>query len=79
MNEAKKLQEKVNIIILYALKKSGYPFIKMGLNWLGVDSGYVRRPFVSLVDSPIEQEIKNDLKKLSEENDLSGLKFLNAL
>jgi len=79
MNEAKKLQEKVNIIILYALKKSGYPFIKMGLNWLGVDSGYVRRPFASLVNSPIEQEIKNDLKKLSEKNDLSGLKFLNAL
>ena len=53
--------------------------IKMGLNWLGVDSGYVRRPLVSLVDKKIEQEIKNDLKKLSEENDLSGLNFLKAL
>ncbi len=79
INEAKKLQDKVNIIILYALKKSGYPFIKMGLNWLGVDSGYVRRPLISLVDKKIEQEIKNDLKKLSEENDLSGLNFLKAL
>ena len=79
INEAKKLQEKVNIIILYALKKSGYPFIKMGLNWLGIDSGYVRRPFASLVDSEIKNKIKNDLKKLSEEHDLSGIKFLNAL
>ena len=45
INAAKKIQEKINIIILYALGKSGYPFIKMGLNWLGIDSGYVRKPF----------------------------------
>ena len=31
IDEAKKIQEKINIIILYALEKSGYPFIKMGL------------------------------------------------
>ena len=79
ISEAKKIQNKVNIIILYALKKSGYPFIKMGLKWLGIDSGYVRKPFASLVDKEIESEIKNDLKKLSSENDLSDIKFLEAL
>ena len=77
--EAKKIQEKINIIILYALGKSGYPFIKMGMNWLDIDSGYTRRPFVSITDSDVENEIKKDLKILSKENDLSGIKFLEGL
>ena len=77
--EAKKLQDKVNMIILYALKKSGYPFIKMGLSWMGIDSGYVRKPFSSIVNTEIEKEIKDDLKKLVSENDLSEIKFLKAL
>ena len=77
--EAKKLQDKVNMIILYALKKSGYPFIKMGLSWMGIDSGYVRKPFSSIVNTEIEKRIKDDLKKLMSENDLSEIKFLKAL
>jgi N-acetylneuraminate lyase len=79
INEAKKTQEKINIIIVYALEKSGYPFIKMGMNWLGIDSGYVRRHFVSITDTDVENEIKKDLKILSKENDLSGIKFLEGL
>jgi N-acetylneuraminate lyase len=79
INEAKKIQEKINIIIVYALEKSGYPFIKMGMNWLGIDSGYVRRPFVTITDTDVENEIKKDLKILSKENDLSGIKFLEGL
>ena len=79
INEAKKTQEKINIIILYALSKSGYPFIKMGLNWLGIDSGYVRKPFTTFVDREIENTIKNDLKKLADQNDLSGIKFLETI
>jgi len=79
INEAKKIQDKINIIILFALKKSGYPFIKMGLKWLNVDSGYVRRPFNSIVDSENENTIINELKILAKENDLTGIKFLEAL
>ena len=79
INEAKKIQEKINIIIMYALSKSGYPFIKMGLNWLDVDSGYVRKPFTTFVDKEIEYIIKKDLKKLTDQNDLSGIKFLEKL
>jgi N-acetylneuraminate lyase len=79
INEAKKIQEKINIIILYALKKSGYPFIKMGLKWLGVDSGKVRRPFKNIVDTENEKIIMEELKTLSKENDLSGIKFLEIL
>ena len=79
INEAKKIQEKINIIIMYALSKSGYPFIKMGLNWLDVDSGYVRKPFTTFVDKEIEHIIKKDLKKLTDQNDLSGIKFLEKL
>ena len=79
INEAKKIQEKINIIILFALKKSGYPFIKMGLKWLNIDSGYVRRPFNSIVDSENENTIINELKILAKENDLTGIKFLEAL
>ena len=79
INEAKKIQEKINIIILFALKKSGYPFIKMGLKWLNVDSGYVRRPFNSIVDSENENTIINELKILAKENDLTGIKFLETL
>tara|TARA_B100000959_G_C14972301_1_gene620221 strand:+ start:1900 stop:2829 length:930 start_codon:yes stop_codon:yes gene_type:complete len=79
INEAKKIQEKINIIVLFALKKSGYPFIKMGLKWLDIDSGYVRRPFKSIVDSENENIIRDELKILSKENDLSGIKFLENL
>ena len=79
INQAKKIQEKVNIIILYALKKSGYPFIKMGLKWLNVDSGHVRRPFKNIVDSENEKIIIEELKILNKENDLSGIKFLENL
>ena len=79
INEAKKIQEKINIIIVYALKKSGYPFIKMGLKWLDVDSGYVRRPFKSIVDTENENTIINELKILTKENDLTGIKFLETL
>ena len=79
ISEAKKLQTKANIIILYAVKKAGYSFIKMGLNWMDLDSGYVRRPFTSFIDKEIEKEIKKDLKNLSLENDLKGIKFLDAL
>ena len=79
INEAKKIQEKINIIIMYALSKSGYPFIKMGLNWLDVDTGYVRKPFTTFVDKEIENIIKKDLKKLTDQNDLSGIKFLEKL
>ena len=79
INEAKKIQEKINIIILYALSKSGYPFIKMGMKWLNIDSGYVRKPFTTFVDKEIENTIKNDLKKISDQNDLSGIKFLDAI
>ena len=79
INEAKKIQEKINIIILFALKKSGYPFIKMGLKWLNIDSGYVRRPFNSIIDSENENTIINELKILTKENDLTGIKFLETL
>ena len=79
INDAKKIQEKINIIILFALKKSGYPFIKMGLKWLNVDSGYVRRPFNSIIDSENENTIINELKILTKENDLTGIKFLETL
>ena len=77
--EAKKLQTKANVIILYAVKKSGYSFIKMGLNWMEIDSGYVRKPFTSFVDKEIEKEIKKELKVLCSEYDLSGIKFLETL
>ena len=79
INEAKKIQEKINIIIIYALKKSGYPFIKMGLKWLDVDSGYVRRPFNTITDTENEKSIINELKILTKENDLTGIKFLETL
>ena len=79
IDEAKKIQNKVNIIIMYALQKSGYPFIKMGLNWLGIDSGYVRKPFKSIIGNVIEDEIKKDLINLRENNDLTGIKFLETL
>jgi len=79
INEAKKIQEKINIIIIYALKKSGYPFIKMGLKWLNIDSGYVRRPFNTITDTENESSIINELKILNKENDLTGIKFLETL
>ena len=46
---------------------------------MGIDSGYVRKPFTSFVDTEIEKEIKKDLKVLCSEYDLSGIKFLETL
>ena len=46
---------------------------------MDLDSGYVRRPFTSFIDKEIEKEIKKDLRDLSLENDLTGIKFLDAL
>ena len=51
----------------------------MGLKWLDVDSGYVRRPLKSIVDSENEKIIIEELKILNKENDLSGIKFLENL
>jgi hypothetical protein len=51
----------------------------MGMKWLDVDSGCVRRPFTTFVDKEIENTIKNDLKKIADQNDLSGIKFLDAI
>ena len=51
----------------------------MGLKWLNIDSGYVRRPFKSIIDSENEKIIKEELKILKTENDLSGIKFLENL
>ena len=79
IDEAKKIQEKINIIILYALEKSGYPFIKMGLKWMDIDSGYVRRPFINITDTDMEEQIKKELKILTQKNDLSGVNFLETL
>ena len=51
----------------------------MGLKWLDVDSGYVRRPFNTITDTENENSIINELKILTKENDLTGIKFLETL
>lgn len=79
IREAKITQQKINTIILYALQKSGYPFIKLGLKWLGIDAGYVRRPFSTFVNTSYEKTIREELKILKQENDLSGIKFLETI
>ena len=79
IREAKITQQKINTIILYALQKSGYPFIKLGLKWLGIDAGYMRRPFRTFVNTSYEKTIRGELKILKQENDLSGIKFLETI
>jgi hypothetical protein len=51
----------------------------MGMKWLNIDSGYVRKPFTTFVGKEIENTIKNDLKKIADQNDLSGIKFVDAI
>lgn len=45
-------------IIMASLKYDYYAVIKLGLNWMGVDAGIVRRPFKEL-----SSEQENDLRK----------------
>ena len=49
------------------------------MKWLEVDSGYVRKPFTTFIDKEIENTIKNDLKEIADQNDLSGIKFLDKI
>ena len=79
IREAKITQQKINTIILYALQKSGYPFIKLGLKWLGIDAGYMRRPFRTFVNTSYEKTIREELKILKQENNLSEIKFLETI
>ena len=46
---------------------------------MDIDSGYVRRPFINITDTDMEEKIKKELKILTQKNDLSGVKFLETL
>ena len=63
-------------IIMASLKYDYYAVIKLGLNWMGVDAGVVRRPFKEL-----SSEQENDLRKelLSIKEKYKELKWLIKL
>ncbi len=64
---------------MYPLGNSVYPFIKMGLNCLGIDSGYVRKPVTTFIERETANTTKNDLKKSIVQNDVSGIQFLDTI
>lgn len=60
---AKKNQQLAVDIIMESLKYDYYSAIKLGLKWMGIDAGQVRRPFKKLTNEQ-EIEYKNNLLKI---------------
>lgn len=60
---AKKYQQLAVDIIMESLKYDYYSAIKLGLKWMGIDAGQVRRPFKKLTNEQ-EIEYKNNLLKI---------------
>lgn len=76
--EAQRLQKMAVSIIDASLKYDYYAAIKTGCKFMGVDAGYVRKPFYNLTNEQIIS-YKQDLKEIKEayhENDLLLFKAL---
>lgn len=70
LEQAKNYQLMAVDIIMTSLKYDYYAAIKLGLSWMGLDVGSVRRPFKALTDAQKEQ-YKNDLLEIKGKYDFT--------
>lgn len=78
MQEAQRLQKMAVALIEASLKYDYYAVIKASTKWMGVDSGFVRRPFVALSEAEINA-VKEEFRKIKakyNEDDILVLKNL---
>lgn len=78
LKEAQFKQKIAVDIIEASLKYDYYAVIKSAMTWMGVDSGYVRRPFVMLSKEE-EEMVKNDYRRIKEKYGVSDIRILNSI
>ena len=80
IEKATNLQKDAVRIIMYSINEcsSFYALMKAVLRWNGVDAGYCRKPFTNL-SLEEEQQAKEGYKKLKQEYNIQGVKFLDNL
>ena len=77
-NKALAYQKTAIRIITLALKYDYYAVIKLGLEWLGVNAGYTRRPFTKYSKEE-ELAIKEKFRELKDEYQMKDIHFLDAI
>lgn len=78
IKEAKRYQELAVDIIMASLQYDYYSTIKLGLKWMGMDMGEVRRPFKPLNEEQISN-YKAVLLKIKEKHNVKDCMLLNAI
>lgn len=77
MDLAAKFQRDADLIIALALQYCYVSVIKIAMGWKGVDGGYCRAPFIN--SHAHEDELKEKFRILRDENQITGVKFLERL
>ncbi len=78
LKDAQRLQKIGVALIEASLKSEYYAVIKESTSWMGVDSGYVRRPFFNLSEEEINR-IKADFKAIKEKYQADDILVLKNL
>ncbi len=68
-------QQKANQIILASLKYDYLAVIKLGMKWMGLDTGRCRRPF-HCYSADEEAHIRAEFRTLRDTHGLTGIRFL---
>lgn len=76
--EAQRLQKIAVDIIEASLKFDYYAVIKVAMKWMGMDAGYVRRPFRNLTAEQ-EEAVKASYREIRDRYQATDIKVLNAL
>ncbi|MCH4887515.1 dihydrodipicolinate synthase family protein [Acidaminobacter sp. JC074] len=78
VTEAMAVQKDAIDLIMYSVQKDYYSVMKVALKWMGVDAGYVRRPFIN-IQGQEEEALKEGFKALKKAGNIKDVKFLDAL
>lgn len=78
IDEAQRLQKIAVALIEASLKFDYYSVIKESTKWMGVDSGYVRKPFINVTNEQLEI-VKSDFKAIKEKYDADDILVLKNL
>lgn len=71
-------QDIANKIILQATKYDYYSLMKRMISWTGIDAGYCRRPFTDYTEKT-ESKIREEFKRIKQNNDVSGIRFMRYI
>jgi N-acetylneuraminate lyase len=75
---AAEFQRQANAVIFYCLDHNYFSVMKRSLGWVGVDSGWCRKPIANLDDASLA-EVKAALGRIRDENGIAGVSVLDAI